>query len=160
MGQGYFSGVRALILPEVVKTTLYDLSRGERTVNKEDINVKTMEVFHSLIACGAVYWDRRLKTFIYCEADESDSGKVMVVDLEPVELPTSFLGWKPGVNREGARALMEDFSSLSDRYHKQVSSRFGFPEALTSIVVRSKLSSEQFLRQTTPWLDQRDRGTW
>ncbi|EPS31571.1 hypothetical protein PDE_06526 [Penicillium oxalicum 114-2] len=96
-----------------------------------------MEVSHSLIACGAIYRDQRLDTFIYCEADEFDSGKVVVVDLEQVELPTSFLGWKPGVNREGARVLMEDFSSLSDRYHKQVSSRFNFPEALTSIVVYS-----------------------
>ncbi|KAI2787026.1 hypothetical protein POX_f07379 [Penicillium oxalicum] len=64
-----------------------------------------------------VYWDQKLNNSMYCDHGGSDASKVMVVDFEQVEFPTSFRPWKLGVNNEGARALMDDFRDIRDRYH-------------------------------------------
>lgn len=75
-------------------------------------------MFQSLSARGAIYWDQKLGDFMYCDNGAPDASKVMVVDFEQVEFPTSFRPLKLGVNNEGARALMDDFRDTRDRYHE------------------------------------------
>lgn len=59
--QGYFDGVPALILSEVVGTTLYDLTRSKK-VHVHRTTLETLEseletVFKTLSTYGAIYWD-------------------------------------------------------------------------------------------------------
>ncbi|KAJ5139304.1 uncharacterized protein N7515_004152 [Penicillium bovifimosum] len=116
-GLGYFDGIRALVFSEVVGTTLLDLARSKKPVDEENMKDKLTAVFKSLSTRGAIYWDQKLDNFMYCDNGGSDASKVMVLDFEQVEFPTSFPPWKLGVNNEGARTLMEDFRDIRDRYH-------------------------------------------
>lgn len=117
-GQGYFDGIRALVFSEVIGTTLLDLARSKKPVDEKKMKDKLTAVFQSLSARGAIYWDQKLDNFMYCDNGVPDASKVMVVDFEQVEFPTSFRPWKLGVNNEGARALMDDFRDTRDRDHE------------------------------------------
>ncbi|KAJ6095932.1 fructose-bisphosphate aldolase [Penicillium sp. IBT 16267x] len=115
-GSGYFSGFRSLVFSEVVGITLLALAHSERPVDEEKMKNQLTELFRSLSARGAIYWDSRLDNFMYCDKGVSGTSKVMVVDLEQVEFPTSFRPWQLGVNKEDARALMEDFRDIQHQH--------------------------------------------
>lgn len=114
-GVGHFNEIPALVLSEVIGTTLLALARSKETVDEEKIKDKLAAVFQSLSARGAIYWDQKLDNFMYCDNGEFGASKVMIVDFEQVEFPTVFHTWKRGVNDEGARALMDDFRDIRDR---------------------------------------------
>lgn len=111
-GQGYFNGVPALILSEIVGTTLHDLARSKKSVNEKTMESQLEAVFESLSTYGAIYWDQKLDNFLFCDNRNRDNGKVMIVDLEQVQFPATFRPWQLNVNQEGARSLMRDFRDI------------------------------------------------
>ncbi|PYI29882.1 hypothetical protein BP00DRAFT_437304 [Aspergillus indologenus CBS 114.80] len=113
---GNFGGVPALILSEVVGTTLYDLARRKK-LHGHKTTLETLEselerVFRTLSTYGAIYWDQKLDNFLLCDDEKSNNSRVMIVDLEQVQFPVKFQSWQLSVNREGARSLMKDIRDI------------------------------------------------
>lgn len=113
-GQGDFDGIRALVISEIVGTTLLDFARSMNPIDEKKMKDDLAAVFQSLTTYGAVYWDQKLDNFMYCDNAAPDASKAMVIDLEQVRFPTSFRSWELDVNNEGARALMEDFRDIRE----------------------------------------------
>ncbi|RAL01695.1 uncharacterized protein BO80DRAFT_464241 [Aspergillus ibericus CBS 121593] len=112
-GQGSFDGVPALVLSEVIGTTLYDLAHcRESPIHEKTLRTQLETVFTLLSEYGAVYWDQKVDNFLLCSEEDSGSSKVMVVDLEQVRFPGTFRSWEGKVNRNGARSLMRDFRDI------------------------------------------------
>ena len=112
-GQGSFNGLLALIHSEVVGTTLYDLARSSKCkVQEETSETQLEDVFKALSEYGAVYWDQKLDSFLFCDNGDCENSKMMIVDLEQVQFPEKIRPWEISVNRRGAISLMRDFRDI------------------------------------------------
>lgn len=86
-----------------------DLAHSNEEVPEDLITEYLEDAFDKLSKYKAFYRDQKLDNFILCGDQQSGYSKVMVVDLEQVEIPEQVRPWQWSINQEGARSLMEDF---------------------------------------------------
>ncbi|KAH8433990.1 uncharacterized protein LDX57_011626 [Aspergillus melleus] len=113
-GRGCFNGQPALILSDIDGITLNDLAHSNYDVPEASLKAHLEEVFDALSTHGALYRDQKPDNFFLCGDCDIGFSKAMVVDLEQVEFPGQLRPWQYSINKDGARALMEEFKYKRD----------------------------------------------
>ncbi|CAG7996247.1 unnamed protein product [Penicillium salamii] len=112
-GQCTFNDGPAIIISEVVGTTLRDIAYGHLQISSDELRYKLEIAMESIHCLGAEYLDQRLENFILCE-----TGEIMIVDMEQVDFPLDLEVFKESVNYGGVGSLLYLFNDKKERVHQ------------------------------------------
>lgn len=119
-GQGTFNDGPAIIISEVVGTTLRDIAYGDLQISSDELRHKLEIAMESIHCLGAEYLDQRLDNFILCK-----TGEIMIVDMEQVYFPPDLEVFKESVNYGGVGSLLYLFNDTRERKNQSTDCVYG-----------------------------------
>ncbi|CAG8365042.1 unnamed protein product [Penicillium salamii] len=119
-GEGTFNDGPAIIISEVVGTTLRDIAYSDLQISSGELRHKLEIAMESIHSLGAEYLDQQLDNFILCK-----TGEIMIVDMEQLDFPPDLEVFKESVNYGGVGSLLYLFNDTRERKHQTINCVYG-----------------------------------
>ncbi|CAG8112601.1 unnamed protein product [Penicillium salamii] len=119
-GQATFNDVPAIIISEVVGTTLRDIAYIDLQISSDELRHKLEIAMESIHSLGAECLDQRLDNFILCKTEE-----IVIVDMEQLDFPPDLEVFKESVNYGGVGSLLYLFNDTRERKNQSINCVYG-----------------------------------
>lgn len=106
-GEGMYNDLPAIFLSDISGRNLHDLAHSTSEVQETALRAELEKAMKILYDLGAEYWDQKLDNFIL-----SDSGRIVIIDLEQVQFPESLDPWERHINLGGVGYLIRRFRGI------------------------------------------------